>query len=215
MVATRTQTRNQEFDAAIEQVQIDIPSFEDEDGVEYSIEFDHGAAAEEEEFFEDDEASRTTHGSGGIGGTISTPSHYRDGDVVSDEGPPHDYEQDSTVLQDSKLHSINGNPRTIPPVINLDYNDDASDCIDDAESTSVLTSRTNFTRRSTISIRTISKINTRLMKEIAAEYLRRFHIITGIDSGFHYVRLEDFLHEAYSDNFPHGEEHVRMAMGKT
>ena len=50
MVATRTQTRNQEFDAAIEQVQIDIPSFEDEDGVEYSIEFDHDAAAEEENF---------------------------------------------------------------------------------------------------------------------------------------------------------------------
>ena len=68
MVATRTQTRNQEFNAASEQVLIDIPSFEDEDEVEYSIEFDHDTAAEEEKFFEDDEASRTTHGSGGIDG---------------------------------------------------------------------------------------------------------------------------------------------------
>ena len=50
MVATRTQTRNQEFNAAIEQVLIDIPSLEDEDGVEYSFEFDHDAAAEEENF---------------------------------------------------------------------------------------------------------------------------------------------------------------------
>ena len=92
MVAIRTQKRNQEFNAAIEQVLIDILSFEDEDGVEYSIEFDHGAAAEEEEFFEDDEASRTTHGSGDIDDVVSFPLK----DLLFIMNP---------VLYDVKLHS--------------------------------------------------------------------------------------------------------------
>jgi len=104
----------------------------------------------------------------------------------------------------------------IPLIIDLTYNDNASDIYSHAESTLVISVHTMVTRYSTITRITIHLINTKFKDKLKAYFMQQFHIFMEIDEGTcEYICLEDLLNSAYQESFPMGENIVHMTLGET